>query len=217
VFDYPNIAATWSRVREHKVLGEDVNWLELKRFLKNHAQQQYGKDIETQFRIFKNRWSNRNERARAKWFRDHGFTLHRKYKDIETNSDIDDDIVSYVESETQKAKIFAVYLIGNDFRNYIPLTYKLDELCIDSWLGYLESGLCEDHYFDGLAELTGLIDLESQTSSVFLLSDDYYHISNDRPREMYKTPAQGRRSKNGKRAYMRKRQFDKFADDSTLK
>jgi hypothetical protein len=91
----------------------------------------------------------------------------------------------------------------------------LDNLCIDSWIGFLRVGITNNRSLRNLPELTGLIDLQAETENVFLLEDDVMNIDYAKKSKQYIPSKTGPRKRN-KRSRERKK-FAKDRNDTSMK
>lgn len=215
VFDYPNIVKTWGRVCHREVVTDDIDWAMMHHYLKAHAHEHFGKDITTEFRIFKNRWSRSGEQDKIRKLRKLGYKYTLRKKDIKLDSDIDCDIRDFVASELRAHEDLIVYLVGNDLKNYIPILRLLKNNECLSWLVSIPSGFTGFETPRSLPEYTYFFDLES-VRGILRRPDDLRAFS--------ELNAQSRgqlspivRSRATGRARARNKSFKKASIDTTMK
>lgn len=171
VFDFPNLVHSWASICRVKPPSRDIDWLKLKNYLRNHAKYHFGPEIKTEFRIFVNRTSTSPRKKIItriiKQLRNHGYRVVVKYQ-LTPDCDIDDDLKMYVDNVRQNdPNLCAVYLIGNDLRNHLPIARSMAEVCYLVWLGILPSAFDLSTKLSNLPDEVSIIDLEL-LSDVFL-------------------------------------------------
>lgn len=218
VFDYPNIVKSWARLCNKEILDkDDINWLEMRKALRDHVVARFGTDVSIEYRIFKNRWNHTSEHDRIKELRNLGYKFTIKKKDVDVNSDIDDDIAQCVETASRDHDNLIVYLVGTDLRNYLPIAAWLSDSGVPNWIAYTPSLLTRGSQdITGLPFLTWSLDLES-LDGVLLRPGDRREMRYDQMRSSplkFKPRQQGTRKKSAQR---RKQEQKKAHIDTSMR
>lgn len=189
LFDFPNISRTWAGVRNHTILYSLIDWDKFKRSLKQHAYDNYPGLIRCEFVIFINRRTSRESRNRIKSLRKSGFRVVVKRKETQ-ESDIDEDIVNFVDLAVRNPITTAIYVLGNDLKNALliasniiaPECYNADAKFYhqnDLWLGVIPSAFTPNTHLDRFPFNTQIIDLE-KLPGVLERVEDKHEITSHR-------------------------------------
>jgi len=194
LFDFPNISRTWAGVRNHTVLYGLIDWDEFKRSLKCHAYDNYPGLIRCEFVVFINRRTSKESRNRIKSLRRSGYRVVVKRKETQ-ESDIDEDIVNFVNRVVRNPTTTAVYVLGNDLHNAsliasnmtipecLPLENGNSHLLYDGeadcWLGVIPSAFLPHTNLDRFPFNTQIINLE-ELHGVLERVEDRHEITSHR-------------------------------------